>query len=136
MKFINSTKRINRRLELARRTALLSTHPDHKHGAVLVKGGNIISLGCNRPDFSKHAALHRAYSEYDIGSLHAEIAALRGLPKNITQGSIMYVVRLGKAQGKFRMSAPCAMCMSALNNAGVKRVIFSVDEARIAALVP
>lgn len=136
MKLIDSTKMINRRLALARRAAMLSTHPEQRHGALVVKGGSIISVGCNHCDFSKHAGLSRDYNEYSIGSLHAEISALRGLSKDVTQGSTVYVVRIGKSDGLFRISAPCAMCVRALYNAGVKRVIFSVDAARIGMMTP
>lgn len=136
MKLVTNTKRIARRLELAGRAALLSTHRSQRHGAILVKGGSILSVGCNHPDFSKHAGLHRDYTEYNVGSLHAEIAALRGLPKNVTQGSIAYVVRLGNVFGEFRMSMPCQMCLSALYVADVKRVVFSVNATDIASVTP
>jgi len=136
MRIINRTKKIDRLLEVAGRAAISSTHHDHRHGAVLIKGGSILATGHNQSDFSKHAGLHRDFTEYSIGSLHAEIAVLRGLSKNTTQGSVVYVVRLGKKCNKFKMSRPCMMCMSALRDAGIKRVIFTVYETNIASITP
>jgi len=113
---------------MARSIALKSDHPDHKHGAVLAKGGNILSVACNMLEFSQHAGLNRPFNDYTSGSLHAEIAALRGKSKTATRGAVMYVIRLGGQGAKeLRLSAPCEMCQNAMRAAGIKRVIYSVD---------
>ena len=129
VKRIEKTGRINNRLELARSVARASDHPDQKHGAVLTKGGSILSTACNMLDFSKHAGLHRPYTDYNNASLHAEIAALRGRSKEATRGATMYVVRLGgHGKKELKMSAPCVMCQHAMRAAGIKRVVYSIDE--------
>jgi len=136
LKLIPRTKTIDSRLALAKRVALMSDHQDHRHGAVIVKGGSVISVGCNKLDFSHHAALNRSYTEYGIATLHAEISALHGLSKERTRGCTLYVVRLGKRNDEFRLSAPCDMCMSAMARAGIKKIIYTVDEERIAVTTP
>lgn len=120
---------------MARKAAFQSDHPDHKHGAVLVKGGKILSVACNMVEFSKHAGLHRPYTDYTSGSLHAEIAALRSKSKDVTRGAIMYVVRIGgKGNADLMLSAPCEMCQNAMRAAGIKRVIYSVDNEVVEAM--
>lgn len=132
VKKISKTGRVVSRFEMARTIARLSNHPAHKHGAVLVKGGNILSVACNMADFSKHAGLYKPFTDYTLGSLHAEIAALRGRSKDATRGAIMYVVRLGgHGLVDLALSAPCVMCQKAMKAAGIKRVIYSIDNNNI-----
>ena len=91
-----------------------SEHRSFKHGAILVKGGKVLSEGVNKYTIGTHG-LH-AHSE------HAEENALRG-KKNYALGSTMYIARV--ASYGHAMSKPCHRCQILLKNAGVKKVIYT-----------
>lgn len=92
-------------------------------GAVIVKGGNVVSKGHSRLlsdpsvcDFSHFVVPPRV-------SLHAEIDALRGV--NNASGGVVYVARMGR-NGKIAMARPCANCEGALVDARIKRVVYTI----------
>ncbi|GAB2715045.1 nucleoside deaminase [Halomonas garicola] len=78
-------------------------------GAVLTRGTEIVAEGVND-----------AWIDHDL-TAHAEIQALRHAGKAERQarhpGTTMY------ASGK-----PCAMCMAAMIQAGVARIVFAADD--------
>ncbi|WNK20986.1 nucleoside deaminase [Halomonas piscis] len=78
-------------------------------GAVLTRGTEIVAEGVND-----------AHIDHDL-TAHAEIQALRHAGKAQRQashtGTTMY------ASGK-----PCAMCMAAMIQAGVARIVFAADD--------
>ncbi|MFH7564923.1 MULTISPECIES: nucleoside deaminase [Oceanimonas] len=78
-------------------------------GAVLVKDGKVLAEGVNQ-----------TYVEHDP-TAHAEIQALRNAARTHKQslfaGSTMY------ASGK-----PCAMCMAAMIQAGVSRLVYCAGD--------
>lgn len=55
---------------------------------------------------------------------HAEARLVRKLDV----GSVVYVARTRKDNGKMAMSKPCASCERILRNRGVKRVIYTIAE--------
>ena len=58
--------------------------------------------------------------------LHAEIRCLRAAPYEKIKDSIMYVFRVD-SDGDFRMAKPCAMCMHFLEEADIRKVIYSTN---------
>lgn len=61
-------------------------------------------------------------------STHAEIAALKQLPKGISlKNATMYVARISKG-GVPSMSAPCINCQKALKEAGIRKVVYTIDK--------
>ena len=102
--------------------ALKSEHST-KHGAVVVKGGKVISSSRNQ------------YCSFDkinnfkarIWSIHAEMNALQGLPKSITRGADMYVVRVSRKNHQFMNSKPCVICSALIEKAGIRNVYYSTD---------
>lgn len=78
-------------------------------GAVLASGQQIIAEGVNE-----------AYIDNDP-TAHAEIQALRNAGK--TSGQASHPNSTMYASGK-----PCAMCMAAMIQAGVSRIIFAADD--------
>lgn len=78
-------------------------------GAVLTKGLEVIAEGTNE-----------TYVDQD-STAHAEIQALRNT--GIALGTAHYPDTTMYASGK-----PCAMCMAAMIQAGVSRVIFAADD--------
>jgi tRNA(Arg) A34 adenosine deaminase TadA len=94
-----------------------------KHCAVIVKAGSVLSVAVNsrRNDYS--------VTEPDRcrrdGSIHAEAAAIKNC-KN-PKGATIIVARINR-QGLLRLSKPCARCSKLIKSAGIKRIIYSIDE--------
>tara|TARA_Y100000034_G_scaffold75153_1_gene90271 strand:+ start:1036 stop:1383 length:348 start_codon:yes stop_codon:yes gene_type:complete len=95
------------------------------HGAVLVKGGNIINAAHNKWSYSSFGKRFRERDK-GISTLHAELATVLNLDRSITQGTDMYVVRVNRA-GDFKMSKPCSMCEAALKHVGIKRIYYTTN---------
>tara|TARA_B100001123_G_scaffold437566_2_gene570087 strand:- start:31036 stop:31449 length:414 start_codon:yes stop_codon:yes gene_type:complete len=121
----DSSKRIQRYFELARRAASNSTYGNISHGAILVKGGRVLKTSFNKDSFCSFGARFRS-KDSGRATVHAEIGAVLGIPKEITQGANVFVVRVGK-RGNFQMSKPCEMCMDVLRFVGVRRVFYTSD---------
>tara|TARA_R110002110_G_scaffold326515_1_gene538337 strand:- start:56 stop:475 length:420 start_codon:yes stop_codon:yes gene_type:complete len=125
-KIIKKLSRKRRRLfDLAKRAAMESTYGKLRHGAVVVKGGSIISFGFNKESYSQFG---KRFRKVDMGyaTQHAEISCVLGLPRSATEGADIYVVRINN-NCQWRMSKPCPMCEEALRFVGVKRVFYTLD---------
>lgn len=106
-----------------------SNHPDHSHGAILFRGGgNIIARAANSVGYSQFGAQFRLDGEN--ASRHAEIAAITGLPKEVTSGASVLVIRITRS-GVLGLSKPCDMCVACMRTAGIKRVFFSTNSGTI-----
>ena len=122
---MNYRGRNARYFNLARKVALCSEQSDYKHGAVLVKGGSVLNTSCNKNRLVSFGS--RFCTEHDgTPTLHAELGAILGIDRNITEGASLYVARVGKDYG-FRLSKPCAMCTAAMEHVGIKRVYWTID---------
>lgn len=111
--------------KIARKSALCSAQSDYKHGAVLVKGGSVINTSCNKNRRVSFGT--RFCTEHEgTATLHAELGAILGLDRSITEGASIYVCRVGK-DGELRLSKPCSMCHQAMTFVGIKKVYWSVD---------
>jgi len=123
--------KVARFMSLAKNIAGQSEFPDFRHGAILVKGGSIFSTSPNKDSFCPFGARFRNDDEQPgRATVHAEIGAILGLARSITDGATLYVARIGKA-GEFRMSKPCQMCESTLRHVGIKRVIYTIDNKEV-----
>lgn len=111
----------DRLAELARRAASFSTLRQ-RVGAVISSRNRILSVGCN-----KRKTHPQSPSKW---SIHAEVDALLGLPREVLNGSTVCVVRLTK-RGLLAMSRPCAGCVGILLEAGVSKVIFSGQDRQL-----
>ena len=120
------SKSRKRYFDLAKRAAMESTYGKLRHGAVVVKGGSIVSFGFNK---SNHCQFGQRFRHMDKGpaTQHAEISAILGLPRSATQGADVYVVRINN-DCDWRMSKPCPMCEQALRFVGVKRVFYTTGD--------
>jgi len=94
-----------------------------RHGAVVVKKGKVIQSGRNQ-----YCSLERVrhFQGKKIWSIHAEMNVLAGLPKKLTKGADIYIVRILR-DGTLSNSKPCSICMSMIQTAGIKRIIYSVN---------
>lgn len=92
---------------------------DHKHGAILVRGGRLINTGVNRNRNRPELVL---LPDHRTGlSEHAEEAVIRKVGP-AARGATLYVARVN-AQGVIRFSAPCEFCQRTIDRAGISRVV-------------
>jgi deoxycytidylate deaminase len=112
-------------LDKAENLALCS--PDNfRVGAILVRGGNIISTGFNK-GWKSHPIQASMYPDRGWKAAHAEIDALRGLRPYDVLGSSIFVVRLRK-DGTRALARPCFKCFEVLTQYGIKKVYYSTEK--------
>ena len=97
----------NRWIRDALRVAQKSTHVMFRMGAVIVRGGAVVSRAANQP---------RPWRENNRGK-HAEERALR--PHNDYRGATLYVARIGGS-----MSRPCEGCWEQIRKRGIAKVVW------------
>lgn len=97
----------------------------HKHGAIIVYRGEIVSIGHNmEANFLCHAF-----------SLHAEQVAIARLPKRfkinkqLLQELWMLVVRVSGKDAHLNMSCPCSKCVECIMETGIPTVYYSTRES-------
>lgn len=124
--------KLNRFLNLARSLALSSDFYRFKHGACIVKKGHVIATGIN---IYKSHPLQRQYNNYrsDIETdaphyMHAEICALTKAIKQYPDLSDaqIYIYRVSES-GKPAMSRPCAACIKAIADYGIKTIYYTTN---------
>ena len=98
------------------------------HGAVLVKGGNIINAAHNKWSYSSFGKRFRERDK-GISTLHAELAAVLNLDRSITQGTDIYVVRVDK-EGNFKMIRLPYFGKFSVNPKRVKHINKLKDESK------
>jgi len=106
---------------LAKNVSKLSNHRV-KIGCVLAKKRPIIA--CSNLNKS-HPYGYR--DDYKRG-LHAEIRAITNCNAEDIEGSVMYVYREYKNNGRPALSRPCNYCYSMMKKFGVKKVYYSTAE--------
>jgi len=117
--------RVARYLEQAKKVATQSEFPDFRHGAVLVKGGSVISTSNNKNNYCSFGMRFRK-NQRGKATLHAELGALLGVDRSRTEGATLYVARIGKGDN-YKLSQPCRMCDAAMKFVGIKKVVFTID---------
>lgn len=96
-----------------------STHR-FQHGAILTDHRKVRAVGVN---FARNDPKN---VEVPDSSVHAEVAVLNAVRGN-AQGLTLYVARLLK-NGVAAQSKPCPACQKVIEEAGVKRVLYTTDE--------
>ena len=99
---------------LAERIAIQSTHRV-KIGAVLVKKGQVLSVGYN-----KVGKTHPKYR----WCLHAELDVCLGIHRHDLTGASVYLFRHNRL-GVVQLCRPCGTCQSVLKDLGVKSVCYT-----------
>lgn len=98
---------------------------EFQHGAVAVKGGSVVALGVNK--WRNRGGTTGDTTEYDPNiTIHAEMDALSRVAD--PNGVVLYIARVSAKSGRRQFSRPCIRCMAAIAEAGVKRVIYTVDD--------
>ena len=109
-------------LRLAGKISLKSSG-EYRLGAVVARGGRVLSRGYNKYDTISFLA--RRYFGYQ--TVHAEMDALRILDRKMIRGSTLYVFRTRK-DGSIGNSKPCSRCTKALRALGVYQVVYTITE--------
>tara|TARA_R110000824_G_scaffold134691_4_gene297705 strand:+ start:7620 stop:8033 length:414 start_codon:yes stop_codon:yes gene_type:complete len=112
-------------IDLAKRISFQSDYM-HRHGAVLVKGPNIINASCNKNKFSSFAMRFKK-NDKTYARVHAELGSILNIERYHTEGATVYVVRTNN-QHELRLSKPCSMCEAAMRWVGIKKVIYSTSD--------
>jgi deoxycytidylate deaminase len=107
-------------------------------GAVLVRGGRVLSVATNISGFvNKWAKRYNdlyAHHEF-IESTHAEVAViLRARKKIELTGSKLYVARMTIA-GEVSFVSPCPMCVEVIKLHGISRVFCTIDSQTYSSFV-
>jgi deoxycytidylate deaminase len=126
---IELSKKKQRFVDLASRVAEQTDFKEYKHGAVLVRGGTVLNTSCNKNKYKAWAGRFRK-QQRGHATVHAEIGAILGLDRAMTEGATIYVVRVGR-NGGLRNSRPCPMCEAAMQFVGIKRVVYSNADGNI-----
>lgn len=118
------SKRERSFLELAVRMAETSDVVN-KHGAVIVKNSRVLALGVNKwrnPGYYNGRTVGQEDWQ-DILTVHAEADALSRVSD--PDGCEIYIARISQLGAK-QLSRPCWRCMSKIESAGIKRMIYTV----------
>lgn len=92
-----------------------------RHGALIVKGGRVVSFGFN----TFRNLPHHDMPGFDY-TYHAEDSALRQVGPADLNGAKIYVARLSRL-GLPALSRPCDNCMAHILKVGIKEVIYTVS---------
>ena len=113
-------------LRLACKAAASSTHSKHHIGALVVKGGRVLSSASNKVGRGCKLISNKRWEN----TLHAEANAILQLVKHGRQhelvGATVYVARVKK--GRSLLAAPCPHCYKLCQDVGIKYVVYSTQE--------
>jgi len=99
----------------------------HRHAAVVVKAGRVLSIGRNRNKTHPQSVGVEEDGEAFTKTVHAEMdAILKVKNKKHLKGATIYVARKGRNQ-KPGMSSPCEMCQEMISKYGLKKAIFTTE---------
>lgn len=103
--------------------ACLSTER-YRHGVVIAKGNRVLSVGVNS---NRNVPLNCSDPKRQAG-IHAEVAAIKGLPKGIDYSRLtLYSARVTKT-GEPAMAKPCENCQTLIDILGFRDVFWTGDE--------
>lgn len=108
------TSRDVRYYELALKASRLSDCSS-RHGAVVVRGGNVLSVACNRNVTHPITRKHKGFST----STHAEQRALILAMTDLRHATVYSARSHGH-----RIAKPCDMCKGLMRDAGVASVVY------------
>lgn len=112
-------------IRIASKAAAKSPFERHRLGAVIVKGGRVLSTGFNEVRYTK---------ELRNSTLHAEEAAILKLLKSKRlkdlAGAELFVSRVCPS-GRLGLSKPCSRCTHLIQSVGVAKVHYSTNEGTV-----
>ena len=99
----------------------------HRHAAVVVKAGRVLSVGRNRDKTHPDAVGVDEDGEVFTRTIHAEMDAFsRVKNKDHLKGATIYVARKGR-NDEAGMSCPCKMCQGLISKYGLKKAVFTTE---------
>jgi pyrimidine deaminase RibD-like protein len=98
-------------------------YPKWKLGCVIKKGGAVQSVGWSMWKYDP-----MFIDDHSNCSTHAEVHALRQMRYD-AHNCTMFVARALKGGG-LGLAKPCVNCQTLIEDAGIKRVVFTVDNDR------
>ncbi len=108
-------------IEIATKVAQANeSYPKWPMGCVILKGGAVQAIGLN---VWKGESLY--LDNHSNCSIHCEVAALRQM-RYRAKGCVMFVARIMRS-GKVGLAKPCVNCQTVIEDAGIKRVIYTVN---------
>ncbi len=99
----------------------------HRHGAVVIKGGSVMSTGWNKLKNNPSVLEEGDIKEH--AGVHAEADCIKKLGP-LVKGSIIYIARINRG-GEVRYSEPCKMCKRAISAAGIKKIVYTIDNQQL-----
>lgn len=95
-----------------------------KHGAIVISGGRTLAVGVNM--------YRNAPDMFGIGdcyfSVHAEVSALKSIPKSINlKNATLYVARISKG-GNVAYSAPCKECQKYIKARKIRKICYTINK--------
>lgn len=128
---VKSHSKFSKFLEMARAMSILSKFETYKIGAAITIKGRPVATGCNSyktHPTQKHYNKQRSnFDEKAKHFTHAEIAALNKLKGIDLKNAELFVYRTG-LDGSPRMCRPCAACMTAIKERGIKVIHYTTSE--------
>lgn len=124
-------KNVQRFFQVARAVAETSRHPHFRVGSAVILNKGVLSTGENKP--MSHP-LQKRYNNLRFGdvacdhTIHAELNALikaKNLVHNLKDAKI-FVYRITR-KGKRAISRPCAACMQAIKDFGIREVYYTTE---------
>lgn len=98
-----------------------SPFPGPRMASCVIRGGRLISWGCNRP--SSGSLKNRHYDKNQ--AMHAELDALRNVDPKLVKGAILYVAGLCASKDIPTWSSLCCKsCQKVMKDYGIKAVIY------------
>lgn len=88
----------------------------YKHGAVIIRGGNVIATGINKITYNKYT---KHYGGHCI-TIHAEMKAIMNAAQNV-RGTTLYSAR---SKGHKAISTPCGVCTVLMLEAGIYHIVY------------
>jgi deoxycytidylate deaminase len=104
----------------------------HKHGCVLVKNGEIISVGYNYKLANDSGTRYQMHANGDIKnmySIHAEVSTIKKVKKKDLRNCEMYVVRIGPGaqtcgyKNELGLNATCPVSIASAKNKNIQFVV-------------
>ncbi len=93
-----------------------------KHGAVIVRGGRVLSTGVNKE--RNHPMIVSSEHIKTHCSVHAEVDAIKRAGD--VRGATIYVARVNR-RGQERNSRPCWRCYEEIKQSGIKKIIYTSE---------
>lgn len=126
-----TSKRNLKFLDVALAASKLSNIEKYQIGATISNGKEIISISFNQAKshpLQKRYNKKRASTAHEWSYLHAELSAiLKVKNKEQLRGATIFVART-RRDGNPGMARPCAACIQAIIDSGIKKIVYTTED--------